>query len=140
MDQRAVSRDEFPVLMNATDLQALGMSRTMAYRLLNRADVPAISIGGRRFMNRDRFFEWMDRNTNEAVDVIETLRKENAALKKIVAELDAYCKYCANLNAPCAENSSDDCEHCKADCPCKDCLNASKHVWNGCYSTEQEDQ
>ena len=64
MDQRAVSRNEFPALMSAKDLQALGMSRTMAYRMLNRTDVPTISIGGRRFMNRDRFFEWVDSNTN----------------------------------------------------------------------------
>lgn len=74
MAQYTVSRNDFPPLMSATDLQALGMSRTMAYRMLNNTDVPAISIGGRRFMNRDRFFEWLDRNTNEAVDAVSVVR------------------------------------------------------------------
>lgn len=66
MEQCLVSRNDFPPLMSAKDLQRVGMSRTMAYQMLNRQDVPAISIGGRRFMNRDRFFEWLDRNTNGA--------------------------------------------------------------------------
>lgn len=63
MEQCVVSRTDFPLLMSAKDLQKIGMSRTMAYRMLKRQDVPAISIGGRRFMNRDCFFEWLDRNT-----------------------------------------------------------------------------
>ncbi len=64
MEQHKSLRTDYPVLMDAKDLQDLGMSRTMAYRMLNRQDVPTVSIGGRRFMNRDRFFEWLDNNTN----------------------------------------------------------------------------
>ena len=80
------------------------------------------------------------KNINEAIDLIETPRKENEALKQIVAELDSDCKYCANRkddNSVCAENS--DCEHCKADCPCKDCHGVNGFVWNSCCSGEQED-
>ena len=64
MEKLAMSRNDFPPLMSAKDLQRVGMSRTMAYQLLNRQDVPAVRIGDRLFMNRDRFFEWLDRNTN----------------------------------------------------------------------------
>jgi len=64
MEQHKSLRTDYPVLMDAKDLQDLGMSRTMAYRMLNRQDVPTVRIGGRRFMNRDRFFEWLDSNTS----------------------------------------------------------------------------
>lgn len=54
-------RTSYPQLMTAKDLQTVGLSRPMAYRLLNREDLPVVVIGRRRLMNRDRFFEWMDR-------------------------------------------------------------------------------
>ena len=58
---RASERADYPQLMSAKDLKNIGLSRPMAYQLLNRDDLPVVVIGGRRFMNRDRFFEWMDR-------------------------------------------------------------------------------
>lgn len=63
-ERRNLERTDFPVLMSAHDLQQVGMSRTMAYRTLNRDDAPYIVIGGRRFMNRDLFFSWLDAQTN----------------------------------------------------------------------------
>ena len=53
-------RTGFPNLLSARHLQAFGMSRAMAYQLLNRADMPSVRIGERLFMNRDLFFQWMD--------------------------------------------------------------------------------
>ena len=58
---RASERADYPQLMAARDITNLGLSRAMAYQLLNRDDLPVVVIGTRRFMNRDRFFEWMDR-------------------------------------------------------------------------------
>lgn len=63
-ERRNLERTDFPVLMSARDLQQVGMSRTMAYQTLNRADAPYVVIGGRRFMNRDLFFSWLDAQTN----------------------------------------------------------------------------
>ena len=54
-------RTDYPQLMSAKDLQAIGLSRPMVYRLLNREDLPVVIIGRRRLMNRDRFFEWLDK-------------------------------------------------------------------------------
>lgn len=48
-------------MMSAKNIQSVGFSRTLAYSLLNRDDVPVITIGGRKFVQRDRFFEWLDR-------------------------------------------------------------------------------
>ena len=54
------SRIAFPALLSAKHLQECGLTRAMAYQLLNREDMPVVQIGVRKFMNRDRFFEWMD--------------------------------------------------------------------------------
>lgn len=59
--------DELPLVMSAKDLQALGFSRSLSYGLLNRSDVPVIVIGGRKFVQRDRFFEWLDKQAGAAV-------------------------------------------------------------------------
>jgi predicted DNA-binding transcriptional regulator AlpA len=50
----------FPALLNAKHLQGCGLSRSMAYQLLSREDMPVVRIGGRVFMNRDLFFKWME--------------------------------------------------------------------------------
>lgn len=57
----ASERTDYPQLMAAKDITNMGLSRAMAYQLLNREDLPVVVIGTRRFMNRDRFFEWLDK-------------------------------------------------------------------------------
>jgi len=60
-EQEAISsRTSFPALLSAKHLQACGMTRSMAYQLLNREELPVVKIGERLFMNRDLFFEWLD--------------------------------------------------------------------------------
>lgn len=48
-----------PEILSAKDLQDMGFSRSMAYALLNRADVPVIHIGKRKFIRREKFLEWL---------------------------------------------------------------------------------
>ena len=43
----------------ANDIQAMGFTRTMAYNILNREDVPVVKIGSRKFIQRDKFFDWL---------------------------------------------------------------------------------
>ena len=57
------NREDFPLVMDAKDLQRIFPSRTMVYRLLCRDDMPVLEIGRRKYINRDAFFEWLDRNT-----------------------------------------------------------------------------
>ena len=48
------------ILWSAKDMQEIvGLSRTMTYQLLHRADVPVVVIGGRRFVDAEKFREWM---------------------------------------------------------------------------------
>ena len=63
METNRIIREDFPLLMSAKDLQKVGVTKTMAYQLLNREDIPVVCIGGRKFVNRDKFFQWLDSQT-----------------------------------------------------------------------------
>ena len=52
--------NEFPMMLTANDLQAMGFRRAMVYKILNSADVPVVKIGSRKFIQRDKFFKWLD--------------------------------------------------------------------------------
>ena len=52
--------NEFPMMLTANDLQAIGFRRAMVYKILNSADVPVVKIGSRKFIQRDKFFKWLD--------------------------------------------------------------------------------
>ena len=58
-----INREDFPLVMDAKDLQRIFPSRTVVYKLLGREDMPVLEIGRRKYVNRDAFFEWLDRNT-----------------------------------------------------------------------------
>ena len=53
------SKSSTPELLSAKDLQDMGFSRSMSYALFNRADVPVIHIGKRKFIRREKFLEWL---------------------------------------------------------------------------------
>lgn len=70
------------------------------------------------------------------------LRKENADLLKIIAELDDDCRHCANRRDDAFMGcivSDYICEYCKGDCPCKDCRDGSKFVLRGVQEGGAED-
>ena len=48
-----------PEILSAKDLQDMGFSRSMAYALFYRADVPVIHIGKRKFIRREKFLDWL---------------------------------------------------------------------------------
>ena len=53
-------KNEFPEMLTADDLQNFGFTRSMAYAFLNREDVPVIKIGKRKFIRREKFYEWLE--------------------------------------------------------------------------------
>ena len=53
-------KNEFPEMMTAEDLQNFGFTRSMAYAFLNREDVPVIRVGKRKFIRREKFYEWLE--------------------------------------------------------------------------------
>ena len=54
------SRENLPMMLSANGIQTMGFTRTMAYNILNREDVPVVKIGSRKFIQRDKFFDWLD--------------------------------------------------------------------------------
>lgn len=58
------NKENMPIMLSANDLQAMGFTRTMAYSILNSDDLPVVKIGNRKFIQRDKFFQWLDSKEN----------------------------------------------------------------------------
>jgi hypothetical protein len=61
------SRETLPMMLSANDIQTMGFTRTMAYNILNREDVPVVKIGSRKFIQRDKFFDWLDSREKDEI-------------------------------------------------------------------------
>ncbi|WP_432651821.1 hypothetical protein [Huintestinicola sp.] len=64
------SRETLPMMLSANDIQAMGFTRTMAYSILNREDVPVVKIGSRKFIQRDKLFDWLDSKEDRENDKV----------------------------------------------------------------------
>ena len=62
------SRETLPMMLSANDIQTMGFTRTMAYNILNRDDVPVVKIGSRKFIQRGKFFDWLDSREKDKLD------------------------------------------------------------------------
>ena len=58
---------ELPLLLTVKNLtDDIGLSRSMSYRLMHREDVPVVVIGTRRYVQRDEFLAWLNRQREGA--------------------------------------------------------------------------
>ena len=58
------SLDDLPAMLTAAELAgALGISRAGAYALLHRKGFPALRIGKRLMVPKDKLAAWIDKNT-----------------------------------------------------------------------------
>ncbi len=46
-----------PELLSSKDMTALGLSRSMFYRLIHREDMPVVTLFTRKYLIRDQFLE-----------------------------------------------------------------------------------
>ena len=61
--------DQLPLTLDANDIaQALGISRANAYNLFHTAGFPTLRIGKRMMCPKDKFTEWMDRQSGTLSD------------------------------------------------------------------------
>ena len=67
---RMNSKETLPMMLSANDIQTMGFTRTMAYNILNRDDVPVVKIGSRKFIQRDKFFDWLDSKEDDENDKV----------------------------------------------------------------------
>ena len=58
------SYDELPLFLNAeTVTKLLGVSATTAYGLMHRKDFPSIRVGSRLVVPKEKFVEWVNKQT-----------------------------------------------------------------------------
>lgn len=62
------SRENLPMMLSANDIQAMGFTRTMVYKILSSEEVPVVKIGSRKFVQRDKFFAWLDSKEKSKID------------------------------------------------------------------------
>lgn len=57
--------EELPAMLTAEELAgALGISRAGAYALIHSKGFPALHIGKRLMVPKDKLYAWIDRNTS----------------------------------------------------------------------------
>ena len=58
------SYDELPLFLNAEIVgKVLGVSTTTAYELMHEENFPGMRIGSRLSVSKEKFREWVDRQT-----------------------------------------------------------------------------
>ena len=61
------TRDGFESIVGVEDAcLLLGVSRSIFYKLIHRADFPAFKVGGRMLVNVDGLRRWVDAQTEQA--------------------------------------------------------------------------
>ncbi len=53
------NRFELPMMISAKELQDMGFSRSLAYRILQGDIIPVITVGKRRFVRQSALLEWL---------------------------------------------------------------------------------
>ena len=65
---RYSSYEQIPMYLNAQEIvKVLGLSRTTVYTFMRADDFPAIIVGGRRLVQRDKFFDWLKKHEVKSV-------------------------------------------------------------------------
>ena len=58
--------DELPLYLNALDIsKLLGVSKSKAYELMSRNELPSIKLGGRVLVEREKFINWLDKKAEK---------------------------------------------------------------------------
>lgn len=61
------SYDELPLFFNAELIgKVLGISSTTAYELMHREDFPSIKIGNRLIVSKEKFIEWVNKQSERS--------------------------------------------------------------------------
>ena len=59
------SYDEMPLFLNVEMVaKALGIATSTAYELMHEKDFPALKIGSRLLVPKEKFRQWVDSKTN----------------------------------------------------------------------------
>ena len=78
---------ELPMMMSAKDLQAMGFSRSMAYRLLQGDLIPVVTIGKRRFIRHTTLMEWLATQEKTSASVKQEITQDTFYDQPIADEI-----------------------------------------------------
>ncbi len=60
------SYDELPLFLNAKNLSdVLGIAIASSYELMHEKDFPAIRVGSRLIVEREKFIAWVDKKSGD---------------------------------------------------------------------------
>ena len=58
------SYEELPLFLNAKIVaQVLGIAPSSAYELMHESNFPVLKVGSRMVVPKEKFIQWMERNT-----------------------------------------------------------------------------
>ena len=97
------SRKNLPMMLSANDIQTMGFTRTMAYNILNREDVPVVKIGSRKFIQRDKFFDWLDSREKKISNLTHEIEMKNKLFNDYVVIMKKMEQCIIEKNALIAE-------------------------------------
>lgn len=65
-ENRFCRYEDIPLILDANDvIRLLGLSRTTVYYMLRADDFPAITIGSRKLVRREKLFDWLKAHEKE---------------------------------------------------------------------------
>ncbi len=97
------SRENLPMMLSANDIQTMGFTRTMAYNILNRNNVPVVKIGSRKFIQRDKFFDWLDSREKKISNLTHEIEMKNKLFNDYVVIMKKMEQCIIEKNALIAE-------------------------------------
>lgn len=63
-----MERKDYPVLLTAVEISSiLGVSKRVAYEIMDESDFPLIRIRRSKRVNREDFFNWLDERKHKEV-------------------------------------------------------------------------
>ena len=66
LESKIKNYDELALFLNANMVRdVLGVSETTAYELMHQKNFPALKIGGRLVVPKDKFIEWVEDNVGK---------------------------------------------------------------------------
>ena len=75
----------------------------MAYSILNRENVPVVKIGSRKFIQRDKFFDWLDSREKKISNLTHEIEMKNKLFNDYVVIMKKMEQCIIEKNALIAE-------------------------------------
>jgi predicted DNA-binding transcriptional regulator AlpA len=59
-----MNKNDYPIILTSLEVaEILRVSRKVAYEYMEQEDFPLIRIGTSKKVNRDKFFDWLDKKS-----------------------------------------------------------------------------